>query len=164
MGCMRRERRDRFEVLSTAWHEAGHAVTAAYLDVPFVRVSIVRDPDSMGHFLHSEHRDPLRFSGDNLRAVVVASLAGRPAQLLVDESAPKSGDLGDYQVANDFIKDARPDWTTQRRRAYLATCQVEAHRLVRTLTSGILLVSDALLRHDVLTGAQVRRLLRDSHL
>jgi hypothetical protein len=88
-----------------------------------VRVSIIRDIDSNGHFELSA-RDASRFSANELRNTVITSLAGCPAQLVVDPSAPQIGARVDRGVARSFVKEKHLGWSRERRREYVIAANV----------------------------------------
>jgi hypothetical protein len=62
-----------------AYHEAGHAVAAAALEVPFNYVTIVREGSVFGHV--SLAPDPLSYRGMFRRLVIVAA-GGRAVEIL----------------------------------------------------------------------------------
>lgn len=90
----------------TAYHEAGHAVAAIHLYLPFKYVTIVPEPGSLGHVLH--HKMPKWFNPEidkdsarvwyHARSHVICSLAGQVAQSKFVGRRVVRGAGGDHEL------------------------------------------------------------------
>jgi ATP-dependent Zn protease len=140
----------------TAYHEAGHAVVAFRLGYEIKKVTIKRSRGSLGRYVCST---PRRNSPDEIKI----DLAGPLAEALVNPS-------------NELIElGSRGDWRSIRR----STREFEALRfigddegdilieellhdtraLVRRDAEAIARVAAALLKHETLTGDDIKRLM-----
>ena len=103
--------RARARRVRTAYHEAGHAIAAFELGVPFREVSIAATTDSWGHLLST----PLRLrepdvytmsprTRDRLERRIIVGLAGREGNRLLTGRYDHRGAGNDYQQAGEIAR------------------------------------------------------------
>jgi len=95
----------------TAYHEAGHAIVAHYLDKadPVRRISIVARTQSLGHTDMSSDREEYNYSKQKLMQTISVMLGGRAAEevFFKEQSVGASNDI---ERATDIAKRMVTEW------------------------------------------------------
>ena len=106
------EEPEKYPWLAIAYHEAGHAVSALVLDLPFDNVTIKPSGDKAGCVVYDNPiygMDPDNLSPEailKIEMALVITLAGRQAEFLVtrDRTRVDQGALGDVWCAKDLAE------------------------------------------------------------
>lgn len=152
-------------LISTAYHEAGHAVAAISKDIPVTEVSIVEKEDIWGGCLHACVMG-FDYQGERKRRqiardCIIVCYAGFQSEILFNPDADKSQSEEDDSNAFDLSR----QWCVFPRSCrcvgddahwnYLHQLERQAHRLVKQYWPAIVAVAEELLSHKTLTGEQV---------
>src|SRR3989338_3914708 len=154
--------------LSTAYHEAGHAVAQAHFRLTIKRVSIVPDDHSLGHMKGRkattrsiEYED----SGKNQLRVerdVIVLLAGTAAQReFMPRSARRHHGHSDYKKAVYLLGYlASPEALG----TYLRLLEIRARHLMKLphIRIQVEALAKALLTYETMDGKQVRAIIQDA--
>lgn len=156
-----------------AYHEAGHAVMAAELGVPFDRVTITPDVDSAGHLAL---RDPdLYVHGDDVgpgdrdtrsSRLTIVWLAGRIAK---QEYCRHKRDVdaafehGRWDMQQAYTVSANTSSGHEDTERFLNESEELAHEAVEQSWLGIQTVAEALLARIELSEAEVKQILQDTY-
>jgi hypothetical protein len=134
------------EVITTCYHEGGHAIAAVRLDLPLSQV-IVRDNGcgvtKYSHWLGSAE----------LPRWVISAYAGGAAE--ADRFPGPGVDGADRRAIEAALAACGLDWPQAR----LAKLEVDAARLVRVERRAIVKIANELLRLRSLSADEVRRLV-----
>lgn len=138
---------------STAYHEAGHAVVAQLVGLPFIDVSLVQTETEFGRLkIDSAHT---KHGGDLLQKQAMVGLAGYLAERTFD---PKSDPAGMGQSA-DFTAVANllgHSWRDHAEwKQLVGAIRVMTEKLVQDNWPAIESVAKALLSRESLTAAEV---------
>ena len=151
---------------AAAFHEAGHAVAAVVLDVPFDRVSILADAESLGRsifsgatlppdWFHSLSRDEC----DLVERRIVVALCGPEAERLSGERTGYQSTASDWGLVADLLKSLAlgeegirnyHDWLKDRARSV-----IDGGFNGRAIAA----VAAALMERHTLTAAEVGRVV-----
>jgi len=147
---------------TTAYHEAGHAVAAFFLNLDIGRhgVTIISTEDALGsaHILRrfKEQLDVSVSPRNHLKIenYAIMSLAGNVAQQKFRPGSEYAGhqDLLDAADLLDYISGS-----TSETQARINLAQIKAEQLVDLHWKKITAVAEALLRHKTMNSAQVLR-------
>ncbi|MEW6156160.1 MAG: hypothetical protein AB1813_01940 [Verrucomicrobiota bacterium] len=156
--------------LSTAYHEAGHAVVGYFLGIPMRSVSIIPDGDSSGRVtgyrsvitrrwqeaLSFGRLSPSEFSG--LEKQLVALLAGDVAQRrYAPRSARSHHSRADFSCVADVVLKL---WSSDKvRAAYLKFLRARAEELVEVHWAQIDALAHALVDRRGLSGREAKSLI-----
>lgn len=156
-----------------AYHEAGHAVMAAELGVPFDRVTIAPDVDSARHLVL---RDPyLYVHGDDVRPgdrdthssrLTIVWLAGRIAKQEYcrhKRDADAAFEHGRWDMQQAYTVSADTSGGHEDTGRFLDKSEVIAREAVEQSWLGIQTVAEALLSRVELSEAEVKRILQDTY-
>jgi ATP-dependent Zn protease len=140
----------------TAYHEAGHAVIAFRLGHEIKKVTIVPSRRSLGRYVCST---PRRTSPDDIKI----DLAGPLAEALVNPSDVQIqlGSRGDWRNTRRSVREfvARGFINGRERGVLIEELLQETRALVRRDAEAIARVAAALLKHETLTGDDIKRLM-----
>lgn len=96
---------------AAAFHEAGHAVAAVILEIPFDRVSILADAESLGATIFSGVTPPSdwfhelpRDECDLIERRIVVALCGPEAERLSGERSDYQALASDWNLVSDLLK------------------------------------------------------------
>ena len=161
--------RARARGVRTAYHEAGHAVAAFELGVPFREVSIAATTDSWGYLLST----PLRLrepdvytmsprTRDWLERRIIVGLAGREGNRLLTGRYDHRGAGNDYQQALNLtlhIVDS-----SEEAEAYLGWLAVRARQIVQAQHRRPLIEAlvEALMAEQTIAGPTAFQLMVDA--
>ena len=111
LGPERKKLQDKDEKKKTAYHEAGHAVVANYLDNvdPVRRVSIVARTMSLGHTDITGEKEKFNYSKDQLLDQLAMMLGGRAADELFNKEI-STGASNDIERATDYARRMVTEW------------------------------------------------------
>lgn len=150
----------------TAFHESGHAVLAWHFGYAFSFVSVERDGDDLGGFMHA---DPDMFSFSTAREKektrrdwVVISQGGLAAQRLVDPQPTPFAGQADDENAHDILARlglVSPYSGEVELGRALRPFRRRANELVRTRRSHIEALASALVERRRMTDDDVYALL-----
>lgn len=151
----------------TACHEAGHAVVGLVVGIPFARVTIEPDHDSIGHVIavdpwavakQWEQRGKLRDISSAFRAKIIALMAGAEAErvLLGTEAAGDDDDRNQILllIESGYVDIDGKDWPT-----YEARLRAQTHRLIRRYQPKIERVAKVLLERGTLQADEIMALV-----
>lgn len=154
--------------ISTAYHEAGHAVAATILGLTFTSVTIEPDEDSLGNCIHPsvfgyEYRG-IRERKKIVRECIIVSYAGLQAEKIFNPKAEewRSGEDKDsaFNLSREFC--VLPKGCScvgdEAHIEFLGKLQREARHLIRQHWSFVSTVAEALLNAKTLTGDQVEEI------
>jgi ATP-dependent Zn protease len=152
------------ELERTAYHEAGHVVIALHFGMPLRWVSIEPAGECMGHTLI--HPERPAGTPRELREEIVFSLVGYQAEIEFDPSV----DMEDGYIGADEsdaleavswypVRRARGEDKDEAYDRYLERFRGETLRLVRQLWPAIQMVACELLKHETVTGDEVKALV-----
>jgi ATP-dependent Zn protease len=160
---------------NTAHHEAGHAVAAIMLDLPFDYVSIGRGRDDQGEpylgaichpsLLMMPGRNSFRARVRNVRNAVMVAYAGIEAELCFDPNADERLAQDDFDNAENFLSadglfPRYPDEASAvRMEQILNRLRREARRLVRKHWALVETLAKALLKRKRLGYDEARSVL-----
>jgi hypothetical protein len=142
---------------ATAHHEAGHAVAAWRMYLPFKYVTIKPDADdgSLGHVLHDVHPKWFRPDDDlsdrvrlRLERHIITSFAGQIAETKFRGRRPRFGMHSDNQIAVDMA--FRLGGSRETLEAYLKYCWCRSHDVVNGCWRQIEAMAAALLQKQTL--------------
>ena len=157
---MANSQRAKERLRATAHHEAGHAVMAWWLNLPFRRVTIKPEGDSLGHLLHNKL--PKRFNpeiekSNRVRLLaerhIIASFSGQLAEAKHAGRSPRYGMHSDNRFAVDMATFFCG--STETTEAYLRFCFFSSRDLVIRWWSLIEAVATELLKRETLTSKEV---------
>ncbi|MEK0084455.1 ATP-dependent zinc metalloprotease FtsH [Benzoatithermus flavus] len=97
----------------TAYHEAGHALTAALLpdSDPIHKATIVPHGSALGMVVRLPERDRISVSRRKLEADLIVAMAGRAAEEIVfGEDAVTAGAAGDIDQATRLVRKMITEW------------------------------------------------------
>jgi ATP-dependent Zn protease len=152
---------------ATAYHEAGHAMVAKWLSIPFVSVTVDAKDVSAGHMVlkrgwpfYRPFGEPSPKVRDNVERDVVMSFSGNIAErrfLGVDITA---GSEGDFQDVNGYLIAISQSTTVAE--AWGIYLWHRADKIVRTpaVWRGIQAIAAALLERGTLMVAEIDEVLR----
>jgi hypothetical protein len=163
------QKMDNNERRETAYHEAAHAVHYYWSDVPFRKVTIKPDGDSLGHVaLHQSPRwkyDPATPAEEKrarwrIEAEVIGGFAGQLAQARLTGKHPEDGHWKDDQDAVTLairLFGGGGDVVD----VYLHFCFLRAQGFVNTRPRWVEIeaLAEALLERETLTKEQVRQVI-----
>lgn len=155
-----------------AFHEAGHAVAAVVLDVPFERVSIRSDDPSLGQAVFAGvplspdwYLEGDREARDAVENRIVVVLAGPEAERFTrNEYGPAVlGAVADSELVRLALEPLGAELGLEGVRNYQAYIRDRARLLVNGLLNrrAIEAVAAALLERHTLTAADVARVVSD---
>jgi hypothetical protein len=129
-----------------ALHQAGHAVVAHVLELPFGHISLEQDEQSLGHQLHSG--DPAStWTGENRGRAATVSVAGHVALEIYEGTVP-----GDYLDPSD---------------RWVAAAEVEGHRarareILTACWSAVTSIADVLITRERVSATDVQAIVRST--
>jgi len=150
----------------TAYHEAGHAVVAFALGLPYRTISIKRDTDTLGrvHFFkmpsaRAEYDTSYRQRG-RLEPRIMSTLAGAIAEEIVKGTAGKLGAQKDREDAAELA--SRFTSSSREQQAYLKWLNVRTEELLRQRISlhRLHALAQELLVRKEMTGRECRAFLQ----
>jgi hypothetical protein len=154
------------ELISTAYHEAGHAVAAHMLDIPLRHATVVpnHEEGSLGHVLYGRLSpkmiEALQSGGltPGMRAkienIVIATFAGGIAEHRYRGRRNLVGTTHDRHMIIDFLEPISGN--IPELEAYALWLEQRAINLVARFWDVVEVVAAALLERHTLTGAQIR--------
>lgn len=156
--------------LETAYHEAGHAVVASRLNVPFFTATIVPEPGSLGSVNLARPKLFADHIGMTVRQaaerVIIASFAGLPAQRLVNAGADPTRSGADIDVIYDVAAEykilpsrRRKFIDDEKQHAVFRILNSEAIRLVTELEAQITSVAEQLMKSRTLHFHEIQEIL-----
>lgn len=148
---------------ATACHEAGHVVVCVYHGLPVTKASIVPDGDALGSCWHPSPMMVECASARERKTVacqyIIASLAGLPAQRLVDPGCENFHGEDDYtnafklsveyEVFPHFMHHVGDE---EHHRYLRKTLGREARRLVRKQRRAVRALAEVLLKRKTIEG------------
>lgn len=148
---------------ATAYHEAGHAVIAALLDIEVEYVTVEQTEDALGHMTHLPFADDFRpdiwMDDDDVRvadARITIALAGREAEYLATGVENDEGAAHDYRGAIDlldYMVGSNKELETE-----LEKLRTRAVELLHERWSLVKLIAEALQQERTLTWVRIREL------
>ena len=157
----------------TAHHEAAHAVTYFWYDVPFRKVTIRPDKkrESLGHVAFTRRRLRWKYEPEGpveerrrrlrMESEIVALYAGAWGEATLKGGMPEDGHAQDDEDAVALA--SRLFYETEELDAFLRFCFLQARNFVRTPVRWVEIqaVAEALLERETLTRDQVRLVIAD---
>ncbi len=157
-----------------AYHEAGHAVVAARLGVPFDSVTIAADVDSSGHlvlrdpymYVHGEDVGP---DGRDIRSgrLIIVWLAGRIAQreLCDRHEIPNLVAFahGKWDIEQAYIVSADTSSGPEDTEQFLNEAEQLAYVAVEQDFLAIQEVAEGLIDRTTLTESEVKQIMHDTY-
>ena len=150
----------------TAYHEAGHALAAWTLKIPFKRVSVVAAAETW-HVLYPALSDwdstPPR-ARDRLERKMIVSLAGGEAERLISGRSNHRGARSDYRNVWDIV--SRLAGSIEEAGAYSRWLSLRARSLIRAPQHRPSLdaLAAALMAQSKIDGVAAVTIMRDARL
>jgi ATP-dependent Zn protease len=141
----------------TAGHEAGHALAACVLAIPFARVALGEAGESAGRVVGIVYPDETRLDRRAVEDFLVYLAAGSAAVELLHGRGVVSGGTEDRLQAEYWAARAFPRPLDYRRN--LAVAKERARALLGERRAALETVAAALLERRELAAAEVRRLV-----
>ena len=157
------------EVRTVAFHEAGHALAAHFLQMDFDHVTIEPDEGSLGHVLHPPYGESgmsfvelTRDERERVENSIIVSLAGPEAERLSTGRYNRQGARSDMEQVTDLVQ--RMPYSEKGQRLFLRWLKDRAYCMVREPMHQIILTSivEELVRSRRLTAEQVRNIVTSS--
>lgn len=142
-------------VEDVAFHESGHAVCCAALDLPLRSVTIVPRGEFLGYFNYSRRGDFSR-----TKHLLVVDLAGYTAENRATKGRAWVGFGGDYE--NALEKARKLSQTPEEAVRLLKSASAQAEEIISDNWPAVCCVAKALIARKRLTGAQVRSIFAGS--
>jgi ATP-dependent Zn protease len=134
----------------TAYHEAGHVISAVQLGVPVISATIDR---KQPHFLRGRYKQSRDLAIEHL---VTVCLAGPAAEEMFCGPITDDGDAVDLRMARSYLA---PHYSEFVLGFQIDRLRGAAERLVRDTKPKIKLIADALLKHGSLDADQISALV-----
>lgn len=158
-------------LISTAYHEAGHAVAAYFENIKVKQATIVPDDDFFGMVTHQQiqkHiRDALEFGSitptkrARTESFIIVSLAGSIAE---QKHRGRSNYVGSAQDRHDAVElVSRLSGSEEEANAYLKWLHVRAANLIKIHWWAVDAVAKALLDSETLTGDELQQVIRTAN-
>ncbi len=144
----------------TAYHEAGHALTALHFGFIVGTVSIVPDEGRLGH---ASNEGPWAWKEPEdweraMREEIIVLYAGEAAVALINEENAEEGTGSDQEQIDEYAHILVLD------DAELGKLKAESYALVQQLRQQIKIVAEMLLEHKRVTGDDIEVLLDTGNL
>ncbi len=153
-------------MISTAYHEAGHAVMGFMLGIRIRNVSIVPDESTFGRVEHSsplksinlEVVDKADYSRFRMEKNAIMAFAGALAEKKFNPHGfRKVWSITDWEIASSLIE--RYSISPEEHNAYVKLLQIRAKALVEVYWPDIEDLASLLLEKEKLSGKAVRKFI-----